>query len=115
VSANFKPYGAHYDPDLRQSIIFDRCYRPIVKMRGRFPRCDRKNAVACDPLEARCYSGERTFFYQGDNARVADPAVRHRLAELTRQIPALGEEVARRTNQAAAAAKPVDLIALTFG
>jgi hypothetical protein len=115
MSVNFKPYGVVYDSHLKESIIFDRCYRRIAKVRGRWPKVDKESAVVCDPLEARCYSGERTFFYQGDDARICDPIVRQRLAQLMREIPALGKEVARRTTQAAAASKPVDLISLTFG
>ena len=115
MSVNFRPYGASYDHETRQSIIFDRCFRPIIRAPGKWPRIDPTAAVACDPHEARCYRGERTFFYKGDNARVCDPAVRRRLAELTREIPALDAELSRRTAQAAKAAKPVDLIALTFG
>ena len=84
-------------------------------MRGRWPKVDRNAAVACDPLEARCYRGERTFFYHGDDARICDPAVRQRLAELSRDIPALGKEVARRISAAQEASRPVDLVALTFG
>jgi len=114
MSANFKPFGVAYDSHLKESIVFDRCYRRIVKMRGRWPKVDRNSAVACDPLETRFYRDERTFFYRGDDARVCDPIVRQRLAELSRKIPALGKEVARRTDQAAAASKPVDLISLTF-
>jgi hypothetical protein len=115
MSVNFKPYGASYDHETRASTIFDRCFRPIIRAPGRWPRIDRNAAVACDPLETRCYRGERTFFYHGDHARICDPVVRQRLAQLSREIPALGKEVARRTNQAAAASKPVELISMTFG
>jgi len=88
MSVNFRPYGAQYDHATRTSTIFDRCFRPIAKMAGRFPRVDYGGAVACSTDEPRCYSGERTFFHRDDNARVCDPAVRRRLSELARSCPA---------------------------
>jgi hypothetical protein len=67
VSTNFKPYGVSYYQATRTSIVFDRCFRRIAKFPGRWPRVD-FNGVACTIDEPRCYSGERTFFYQGDEA-----------------------------------------------
>ncbi len=115
MSVNFRPYGISYDHATRTSTVFDRCFRPIAKLPGRFPRVNHSDAVACGIDEPRCYSGERTFFYNGDNARICDPAVRRRLSELSQACPALATEIGRRIKQATEAAKPVDLIALTFG
>lgn len=109
MSTNFKPYGTTYDHETRTSIVFDRCFRPIVKIAGRYPRCDYKAAVACDGDAARLHGAANTaFLYHDDNAPRCDPIVRRRLADLSAKCPVLAAEVERRS------AEPNDLIALTF-
>jgi hypothetical protein len=109
VSANFKPYGYVVDKETRTTTVFDRLFRPLVRLDGRWPRCDFAAAEPCDPDSPRLYGAPGTaFLYHNDDAPRCDPIVRTRLADLSRRCPVLAAEVQRRTN-AAEAANPVRL------
>jgi len=43
----FRPHMVTYDATLRTSTILDRRYRPILKVRGRYPLVDWNSAVEC--------------------------------------------------------------------
>lgn len=106
---NATPFGVHVESG--RSIIFDRLYRPLVAIPGRWPRVKHGEAVACDPDDPRLYGiADPTLFYRPDdvNAPRCCPVVRRRLAELVRSMPALREEIDRRSNAG-------DLITMTFG
>jgi hypothetical protein len=117
---NATPFGVEYDPTTGTSVIYDRLWRGLVRIRGRFPRCQWGTATACDLSEPRLFGiAAPVLFYKADNnAYRCDAAVRGRLAELFRKCPVLYRECDRRH----AAAPPVpsrekvaDLIEATFG
>jgi hypothetical protein len=105
---NASPYGVHVDAETGTSIIFDRLFRPLVSIPGKWPRVNYSAAVACDP-EPKMYGVANSYFYRPDdvNAPRCCPVVRKRLAELVRSIPALQEEIQRRT-------KAADIATTTF-
>jgi hypothetical protein len=117
---NATPFGVEYDPTTGTSVIYDRLWRGLVRIRGRFPRCQWETATACDLSEPQLFGiANPTLFYRADsNSYRCDAAVRGRLAELFRKCPALYRECERR--HAAAAPPPsrgevADLIEATFG
>jgi hypothetical protein len=122
---NATPFGVEYDAATGLSVIYDRLWRPLVRARGRFPRCQWGTALACDPSEPRIYGIEQpTLFYRADaNSYRCDAAVRGRLAELYRKCPALRDECERRADATVIANQPppeqaregADLIRHTFG
>jgi hypothetical protein len=94
---NSKPYGYVFDKETRTTTIFDRLWRPLVRVPGRFPNCGFAAAVACGDDEPRLYGVAGTsFLYHDDRAPVADPIVRVRLADLLENCPVLKEQVYRR-------------------
>jgi hypothetical protein len=101
---NGLPYGHVFDKATRTTTIFDRLYRPLVKVPGRFPRCGFAAAVESGDDEPRIYGAAGTsFFYGDDNAPVADPIVRRRLADLLADCPVLKALIYRRREEEEAA------------
>ena len=93
-TANLKPYGSAYNSDLNESVIFDRLYRPLIRVRGRYPRCDFASAVALDADGPKLYGLPNTaFLYHDDNAPRCCPIVRQRLADLLARCPVLAAEI----------------------
>jgi hypothetical protein len=86
--SNAAPYG--YQFDAGSTVIFDRAYRALVKVPGKFPKIKHSEAIACDPSE-RVYGEANQYFYRRDdqNAARCCPVTRRKLDDLMRSIPAL--------------------------
>jgi hypothetical protein len=87
------PYGCFQAGKF--SVLFDRRYRPIVRLPGRWPDCDLSRAVRCDPDWWIEHESETTF-YTDRAAPTRDKKTRARLMALVRSIPGLALETARR-------------------
>jgi hypothetical protein len=117
---NATPFGVEYDPTTGCSVIYDRLWRGLVRIRGRFPRCAWETATTCDLTEQQLFGiANPTLIYRADNnVHRCDAAVRGRLAELFRKCPQLYRECERRSMASVAAPsreKVADLIEATFG
>jgi hypothetical protein len=101
---NAQPYCVVFDKEAKETIIGDRLFRPLVKLPGRYPRCNYGAAVECDADAPRLYGLPNTsFLYHDDSAPVADPAVRVRLADLLAKCPVLAALIYRRREEEEAA------------
>jgi hypothetical protein len=108
-SRNAQPYCVVFDKANNESIIGDRLFRPLVRVPGRFPRCGFAAAVECEPDAPKLYGAANTsFLYHDDNAPIADPIVRRRLADLLTNCPVLAALIYRR-REAEEAVHPVRL------
>jgi hypothetical protein len=103
---NAQPYGYTFDKETRTTTFFDRLFRPLVRVPGRYPHCGFAAAVECGDDEPRLYGAPNTsFLYGDDSAPVADPIVRVRLADLLVNCPVLDAVIYRR-REAEEAAHP---------
>jgi hypothetical protein len=93
------PYGVFHAG--RFSILFDRRYKPIVILPGRWPNCDMSQAARCDPdwwIEHEA----QEWFYSDRNTPTYDKKTRAKLMGLVRSIPGLARETERRNVRRAA-------------
>jgi hypothetical protein len=95
IPLNRLPYGAFVAENY--STLFDRCYRPLVRLEGQWPKCDSATAVECDPAE-RVFHLRTFYFCTGADCPRRDSGTRRRLAELVSSIPALDAEIERRAS-----------------
>jgi hypothetical protein len=101
---NGLPYVVVFDKASKETIIGDRLFRPLVRVPGRYPHCGFAAAVECEPDAPRLYGAVNTsFLYHDDNAPVADPIVRRRLADLLADCPALKALIYRKREEEEAA------------
>jgi hypothetical protein len=71
---------------------------------GRYPHCGFAAAVECEPDAPRLYGAANTsFLYGDDNAPIADPIVRRRIADLLTNCPTLAAVIYRRREEEEAA------------
>jgi len=87
-TANLTPYVVVYDADLKTSTIGNRIFEPLIKVRGRWPRCDYQSAVACSPDAPKLYGLPNRRFciiatmvlaatrLCGNGSRICSPRVR---------------------------------------
>ena len=47
-NTNLLPYAVVFDPESSTSTIINRLYQPLVTLPGKWPSCDRSQAVAVD-------------------------------------------------------------------
>lgn len=96
------PYGAYLTPGA--SVIFDRDYRPIVRLTGQWPDCDPASAVVVDPLE-RIAHDRKEFFYDAATSPRRDKYTREDLQDIVDRFPVLASEIERRFQAAERAEK----------
>lgn len=96
-ASNLLPYGVAFDAESKTSTIYDRLFRPIVCVPGKWPRCDMALAVPCDIDAERLYGGNPiATFFRDDAQPAVDPPVRARLRKLIASCSALRDELHRR-------------------
>ena len=78
--SNCLPFGVHFNPETNVSTLYDRLYRQLVCIPGKWPGCDLALAVPCDIDAPRLYGVKpiATFYREGCQV-VVDPPVRARL------------------------------------
>jgi hypothetical protein len=81
-NVNLLPHVVIFDSESNTSTLHDRLFRPIVTLPGRWPKCDRSQAVAVDGPPT--YNAKPCYkFYDGQiNSPRCDPLVRNRLRAL---------------------------------
>lgn len=87
------PYGVFVAE--RASVIYDRKYRPIVRIPGQWPNCDTACATVVDPTEWITHDRKEWFYNDGAVPR-RNKATRVRLQGIVDNIPALANEIERR-------------------
>ena len=105
IDFDLQPYGAYLAG--RDTVIFDRRYRPIVRISPPAFLCHEPNGLArsipvgsprvtaCRPDEWIEHD-EQVFFYSDENPPHRSRTTRERLAQLIASVPELGAEIARR-------------------
>ncbi|TFV69420.1 AAA family ATPase [Bradyrhizobium frederickii] len=87
------PYGVFVAE--RDSVIYDRKYRPIVRVPGQWPDCDSACATVVDPTEWITHDRKEWFYDDGTVPR-RNKATRERLQGIVDSIPTLANEIERR-------------------
>ena len=96
------PYGVFVAEDV--SVIYDRNYRPIVRVPGRWPDCDSASATVVDPTEWIKHDRKEWFYNDGSIPR-RNKRTRETLQSLVDKMPALASEIERRDRAAERADK----------
>jgi hypothetical protein len=97
IPHDFMPYGVYLNDT--SSVLYDRYYRPLIRLSGQWPKCDHATVVACDP-EERIKHTTQFWFYNSDNPPRHSRETRERLKAMVDSIPALGVEIERRARAA---------------
>lgn len=96
------PYGVFVTE--RASVIYDRKYRPIVRVPGQWPDCDSASATVVDPTEWVTHERQEWFYNDGNVPR-RNKETRARLQGIVDKMPVLASEIERRDRVAERAHK----------
>jgi hypothetical protein len=94
------PYGCYHAGKF--SVLFDRRYKPIVFLPGRWPDCDLSRAVRCN-ADWWIEHESATWFYTDRTTPTYNLKTRAELKKLVLSIPGLTKEIERRNTKAARA------------
>jgi hypothetical protein len=90
---NSSPYGCYVTDD--STVIFDRTYKPIVRMQGAWPNHDPASAEMVS-LKDKAFAPRPIYFYQSDNDPCFDIKKRVWLRDLIHSIPVLSDVIELR-------------------
>jgi hypothetical protein len=109
IQFNRWPYGCYIHDN--ETVIFDRTFKPIVRMTGRYPNHDPASAVAVS-LKERVFSLRPLYFYRSKDDPRYDGKTRFELKQLIDSIPVLHDLIETRT---APKPRPLTEVERVFG